>query len=250
MTIMVLGLLFASGVAQAIINGQPDGDEHPYVGMVYNEETHCSGTLISPTVFLTAAHCTEFFEQAGSQVWVTFESQADFDPDAAFTGVPYTHPDYDPQAGAFAPDVGMVVLDEPVTMSAYGQLPEVGIVEGFETGQRLTLVGYGANNFEVGSGPPEPTYLLTRYRANVKFTGTRGLGNASGEDVYLKYKGASAGRGGEGGCSGDSGGPHLLPGTPTVVAVESFGPSAVCAGAGYAQRIDIPVVLRWVTSFL
>ena len=247
---MALAILAASGVAQAIINGKPDRNAHPYVGMVYNEESFCSGTLISPTVFLTAAHCTEFFEQEDSQVWVTFESRADFDPDDAFTGEPYTHPAYNPEAGAFAPDVGVVLLDQPVTMGAYGQLPEAGIVEGFKTGKTLTLVGYGTRNFEVGGGPPRPTGFAIRYRANVKFTGTRGIGNAAGKDVYLKYKGASAGRAGEGGCFGDSGGPHFLRGTRTVVAVESFGPSRVCAGAGYAQRIDLPVVLNWVRSFL
>ncbi len=55
---MALALLLAGGVAQAIINGQPDTgpNAHPYVGMVYNDEGVCSGTLISPTVFLSAAH--------------------------------------------------------------------------------------------------------------------------------------------------------------------------------------------------
>jgi hypothetical protein len=246
---MALAMLLASGVAGAIINGQPDRNAHPYVGMVYNDESSCSGTLISPTVFLTAGHCTEIFEQGDSQVWVTFESRADFDPDDAFTGEPYTHPVYNPEDGAFAPDVGVVVLDQPVTMGAYGQLPRVGIVEGFETGQTLTLVGYGRRDFEVGGGPPRPTGIAIRYKANVKYTGTRGLGNFAGKDVYLKYKGASAGEGGEGGCFGDSGGPHFLPGTKIIVATESFGPSLVCAGAGYAQRIDLRVVLSWVRSF-
>src|SRR4028118_2376157 len=129
---MALAVLLASGVAQAVINGQPDRNAHPYVGMVYNNESLCSGTLISPTVFLTAAHCTEFFEQEGSQVWVTFEPRADFDPDDAVKGEPYTHPGYDPENGAFAPDVGVVVLDEPVSMDAYGQLPRAGIVEEFK----------------------------------------------------------------------------------------------------------------------
>lgn len=50
--------------AQAILYGQPDEGEHPYVGVVrfFDEEGNylwrCTGTLISPTVVLTAGHCT------------------------------------------------------------------------------------------------------------------------------------------------------------------------------------------------
>ena len=57
-------VLVAVSPAGALIGGEPDGDEHPYVGMVgfYDEagtSTYgCSGTLLSPTVFLTAGHCT------------------------------------------------------------------------------------------------------------------------------------------------------------------------------------------------
>src|SRR5215218_2501520 len=72
---MALAILLAGGVAQAIINGEPDRgpNAHPYVGMIYNDEFLCSGTLISPRVFLTAGHCTEVFEQGDSTVYVTFE---------------------------------------------------------------------------------------------------------------------------------------------------------------------------------
>src|SRR4028118_1329186 len=80
---MALAVLLAGGMAQAIINGQPDRGAHPYVGMVYNAKSLCSGTLISPRVFLTAAHCTEFFEEGNSKVYVTFEQRADFRPDDA-----------------------------------------------------------------------------------------------------------------------------------------------------------------------
>ncbi len=143
---MALAVVLAGGAAQAIINGQPDRDRHPYVGMVHNDQTLCSGTLISPTVFLTASHCTEVFEEGGSQVWVTFESRADFDPDDAFTGRPYTHPMWN---GAVY-DIGVVVLDEPVDMPAYGRLPRANLVETLDRGQRLTVVGYGVRGFERG----------------------------------------------------------------------------------------------------
>jgi hypothetical protein len=34
-----------------------------------------------------------------------------------------------------------------------------------------------------------------------------------------------------------------------VVAVTSFG-NRMCAGSIYVQRVDLPVVLEWVSSFL
>lgn len=244
---MALAILLAGGVAQAIINGQPDRNAHPYVGMVYNDEFLCSGTLISPTVFLTAGHCTELFEEGDSQVWVTFEPRADFDPDDAYTGTPYTHPDYD----GFFPDVGVVVLEEAVrTGAGYARLPTSNLVETLDTGQLLSVVGYGVRDFERGGGPPEPTGIAIRYRATVKYLGTNGVDNALGEDRFIKSREGSAGEGGEGTCFGDSGGPYFLPNQRTIVAVTSFGLNPVCAGVGYAQRIDLPVVLRWVRSFL
>jgi V8-like Glu-specific endopeptidase len=64
---MALALLLAGGVAQAIINGQPDTgtSAHPYVGAYVAKVKGkllpvCSGTLISARVFLTAGHCTDF----------------------------------------------------------------------------------------------------------------------------------------------------------------------------------------------
>jgi len=121
---MALATLLAAGVAQAIINGQPDRNAHPYVGMVYNDKYLCSGTVISPRVFLTAAHCTEVFEQGNSKVYVTFEQRADFKPDDAYVGTPHTHPRYD----GFIPDVGVVVLEKPVRMASYGALPDSGLL--------------------------------------------------------------------------------------------------------------------------
>jgi len=57
-----LGLALATvGIAYAITYGEPDGDGHPYVGLVvfdaFDEDLgivrpmwRCSGTLLSPTV--------------------------------------------------------------------------------------------------------------------------------------------------------------------------------------------------------
>src|SRR4029079_15325895 len=104
-----------AGTAAAITNGGPDGNAHPWVGALlapqaFSDGTweECSGTLISPTVFLTAEHCDEGL----SRVKVTFDSvyQA---PGTTYAGTWHGDPNYnhtasDPQ------DLAVVVLDHAV----------------------------------------------------------------------------------------------------------------------------------------
>jgi len=65
----LLALCMAFGIAglgippaNASTGGPPDGELHPSVGLLlfYDADGRfrCSGTLVSPTVLLTAAHCT------------------------------------------------------------------------------------------------------------------------------------------------------------------------------------------------
>src|SRR3954453_17372700 len=85
---LAAGGVGAAGPASAITNGSPDGNGHPNVGAlvadsVYSDgtSTYCSGTLISPTVFLTAAHC----DPGTSRTRVTFSS-AYQDGDRTYAG--------------------------------------------------------------------------------------------------------------------------------------------------------------------
>jgi hypothetical protein len=82
-TALLAGGLLAANPAGAIVNGQLDGTLHPQVGALIAEfrqpgqkDVLCSGSLIAPKVYLTAAHCTDFLASIGiTDVWVTFDSQ-------------------------------------------------------------------------------------------------------------------------------------------------------------------------------
>ena len=74
----LLASLSVAAPAEAITNGGPDGNQHPNVGGLVaptpfptGTSIYCSGTLISPTVFLTAAHCAE---GGSGEVRVTFST--------------------------------------------------------------------------------------------------------------------------------------------------------------------------------
>lgn len=267
---MALAILLASGVAQAILNGEPDGNMHPYVGALVTEfevgegETEllpaCSGTLISPRVFLTAGHCTEFLIADGLPTYVSIDSTYVPGESTLVSGTPYTHPYYcegcGPPGVTWLPgyDVGVVVLDEPVEMETYGILPSEDLVDTLPKRAPLTTVGYGASEFTFGGGPPQPFYPDIRQLATVEYLGTKGMANLVGEgDLFIKTTGSGLGQGEETACYGDSGGPLFLEDDQrTVVAVNAFGPSSSfpCSGPEYAQRVDLQVVLEWVNDFL
>jgi hypothetical protein len=259
---MALAILLACGVAQAIINGEPDRgpNAHPYVGMIYNDEFLCSGTLISPRVFLTAGHCTEVFEQGDSTVYVTFEQRADRKPDDAYVGTPHTHPKFcnplppsnDPSCApppglpGFPPnrlryDVGVVVLNQPVRMATYGALPAAGLVDTLKKGQRFTTVGYGVRSFDPNGGE--------RYKATAKLLNS----NPPLDAMFVRTTGfRGIGQGGESASSGDSGGPLFLPNQVTIVGVSSYVNVKLkrrLRTQPRFQRMDLHRVLKWVRSF-
>ena len=276
---MTLAILLASGVAQAVINGEPDRgpDAHRYVGALVTVPPSgefkgqripvCSGALISPRVFLTAGHCTDLLTKEDLPTYVSFDPTYKPTASKAIKATPHTHPKFcfpSPEdkgectpperpeivgslARAIRYDVGVAVLDEPVRMASYGALPDAGLVDTLEVGQRLTAVGYGATGYEIGGESPRPqlVYSEDRNSATVRLLDT----SEALSDMFVKTTGVNFVNGkGEGSCRGDSGGPLFVPDQQTIVGVTSFGYS-VCRGSVYYQRTDLPVVLKWVRSF-
>jgi hypothetical protein len=123
-TLALVLLLALTVPAAAVQFGVPDGNDHPQVGLLVFDVNgspawRCSGTLLSPTVMLTAGHCT--FGASGGRVWfepdVSAGRPANGYPFGGGTSIEFaeihTHPDYIDQA-FYLFDVGVVILSEPV----------------------------------------------------------------------------------------------------------------------------------------
>jgi hypothetical protein len=270
---IVFGLILVlavATVATAITNGEPDGNNHPYVGLLVFDVApgqpawRCSGSLIAPNVVLTAGHCTE--GAVAARVW--FDEIVEGNPDypgggpSAVEGTPYLNPDYrseeNPYGGgnglpAFSyRDVGIVVLDEPVDVGGFAALPDAGLVDTLKNKTDIDFVGYGVQyqaqipGNELPQPPPYYRWTGPRVRMYAPSQLVSGKFVHSAEFMRLSL---NPGGGTGGTCFGDSGGPDLLGGTNTVLSVNSYVTNVNCGGVGYSSRVDIPEVLDWINSF-
>ncbi len=248
-------LVAVAGPAGAITYGEPDGDRHPYVGLMrtYDEAGatlwRCSGTLISETVFLTAGHCTE---PPAVHVEIWFDADVEsgipgngYPMTGDVGGTPYTHPQYDP-AAFFLYDLGIVVLDEPMPMPHYGKLPRLDQLDALKTRRGLkqttfTAVGYGLQRINPVFVEQEKVRMLAR--PHLIQINTPGF---TGDFSMLLSNNASTG----GTCFGDSGGPNFLGDSRVIAGVTSFGISGTCGGTGGVYRIDRADDLEWIATFV
>ena len=251
-------LMLAIVPVGAVTDGELDGNGHPYVGLMVAQDAdgnplwRCSGTMISPTVFLTAGHCTET-PAAHAEIWFDADVQSGVPANGyPFSGQAggetYTHPQYDPDA-FYMYDLGVVVLDEPVTMSTYGALPKLDELDRMarQRGKQdvtFTAVGYGLQQ----SFPDAASWK--EHNVKVRMVARPKLNQINGGIVqdYSLLLSNNANTGGT--CFGDSGGPNFI-GTSNVVAgVTSFGRNDTCAGTGGVYRVDRADDLNWLATFL
>lgn len=241
LVLALLATLVTAAPVGAITFGSADGSGHPAVGGLvspkqYSDGTwlYCSGTLISPTVFLTAAHCAE---DNGPAV-VTFDT-AYLDGDLTYTGTFHVDPMY-PGPTSDMHDIAVVVLDTPVAAITPARLPAAGSLSALPHDQPITSVGYGA--YLVTNGPGGHHYLYDDVRRVA--TGTL---NSTTKTLLRNSMNPSLGNGGT--CYGDSGGPNFL-GTTDIVAATTITGDSVCRATNVDFRMDTPSARAFLSQYV
>lgn len=268
----VAALIASLAVSQAgaITFGELDGNAHPNVGALIAEwrspgvkEEFCSGTLVAPTVFLTASHCTAALESRGigsHDVWVSFDTDIG-DPVRASTtlirGTMHTHPEFGFSGhGGFSDphDIAVIVLDQPAAtaypgispavLPTLGQFDQMAQKSGLR-GQKFTAVGYGVHEPQPGTGPLPGTFPFDgkRWKAVSEFNALN--------HAWLRLSQNNA-KGDGGTCFGDSGGPNFLgagAGETNVLAGVTVTGDAVCLATNVVYRLDTTSARQFLAQF-
>lgn len=238
-----------------ITHGSLDGSDHPAVVLVVMDIAgtpafRCSGTLLSPTVVLTAGHCAgEPGEFSGMRVFTESDVQDGNNnypiagPNTIEAKAWHSHPQFT-EALFYLHDVGVIQLKSPINLpaNAYGRLPSANQLDALHPGSStgFTSVGYGVQRIN----PAQIVEDLFREVAkpwlvqiNTGFTGTGSL--------LLSNNAATGGT-----CFGDSGGPNFLGASNVIAGVTSFALNNTCGGTGGVFRLDKQDVLDFVNTYL
>lgn len=230
-----------------IINGEPTGSSFASVGALlfdYNrdraingDDEWCTGSLIAPTVFLTAAHCViSSSTPPGTQFYVSFNSDL---YDKSFKYIKATGYVYDPAFGhdqADLHDLAVVFLPASATkgMTIY-QLPTAGLLDQLSAQNGLkdavfVNVGYGTSNTR--TGVPDFPYDGLRSVSESEFLGLQPAW------LGLSMNISATGLGGD--CYGDSGGPKFLKGNLNVIVATVTTGDYPCRATSWDYRTDTP----------
>ena len=206
----------------------------------------CSGTLITPNVFLTAGHCTLFYTQdlapEGDVAYVSLDQSIPFGPltsnktELLRVAHVVTNPGFN-QSQSDSGDIGVLILERnvrgvtPATLPACGLLDQLVAQNGLKTAV-FTNVGYGLQNRVVGGGLP----FFQDVNPVPRMFSFSSFNSLNGANLHLSQN-PSTGNGGT--CFGDSGGPNFLTvnGRQLIVSITITGDS-VCRSTNVDYRLD------------
>lgn len=228
--------------ASSIQGGELTGAEYGNVGaLMYDYRNNgitggdevCTGSLITPTIFLTAAHCV-VWAPAGSQFYVSFAPDL-YAKNAKFikaTGYVYDRRYGHDQAHLY--DLALVFLPDnstkgiaPLNLPAAGVLDEMA-AKGQLSKTMFVNVGYGVS--ANATGVPSFTYDGTRKWSLSEFMGLQPTW------LGLLMNAAATGEGGD--CYGDSGGPKFLDGDKTTIYATVTTGDYNCRATTWDWRLD------------
>ena len=213
-------------------------------GIINANDQLCTGSLISPTVVLTAGHCLSFLP-AGAIIHVSFapDLSANLNTITA-TGFAidpaYGHDQSDPiDVGVVLVPAGSTTGLTPLTLPPAGLLDTLSAQNGLKD-QRFINVGYGLD--ATSSGHPAFSYDGQRRFSISEF---KGLQKAW---LSLAMNTSATGEGGD--CYGDSGGPKFMVGNASmIVGTVSWGDTN-CRALSKNYRLDTEPARAFLSRFV
>ncbi len=212
----LFGLLLLAAPASGIVGGQEaDEGEYPWMAAIYSGSPstgqYCGGTLVTPTVVVTAAHCidailgvyiidTLFGPIFSSDVYVMLGSNT-LDPsngEEILVDNAYVHPDYNGNGY----DIAVLTLTEASQQQpiAWATPADAALMA---PGTMATVTGWGLTS-ENGQGSNELLEVDVPILSDAQCQEYQSI-NAAVE-VCAGYE-----EGGRDSCQGDSGGPMIVP---------------------------------------
>ena len=239
-------------------DAQPDGNAHPNVGAFLlprladgSLRIICTGTLVTPRVFLTASHCTDFAVSQGfTHTYVTFDPNFGTNADHSIMTTPYRgrivhNPAY---KAPYQSDVSLILLDAPVTGIAPAKIAPLRFLDGLRDAGTITTTSF----LNVGYGSSEQV-VVKKVGPTFPFDGIRKwtISGFYALDPRFIHLNQNLAQGYSGTGYGDSGGPTFVQTARglVVVSVVSTGDAALYA-TSVNTRVDTAEVRDFLAPYL
>jgi secreted trypsin-like serine protease len=237
----LVGALLVIGATPsgAVVGGTPaDPGEHPWQVSLQGRDGHfCGGTIVAPSIIVTAAHCTEGLTAGQITVRAGVNSVSSKQGQDRGVASVIDHPAYGQSS-----DIAMLVLAQPLNLSGPVQAIETASVADLAAATTATVSGWGVTSENADDNPDG---LLDAQVPLVDDQACdRALGRDGGIDPNVE---TCAGGTGTDSCYGDSGGPLVITGrdgAAKLAGVVSWG--AECGAGTPGVYSEVPAFSDWI----